>query len=1416
MTKNPLPTLSGTGTANSEVVIYSLAGSVVSGVEYGRGVVGASASFSVTLSRPLPTGATTLVAVTETQGLQGLPSNPRVLTVDTSAPDTFFAEGGVPATPSKETAVTFTFESNEATGITYQCQVVSGSGTTAPSLGWAACSNPYTTTETLADGSTHTIWVKAVDAAENEDPTPARYTWLVDRTRPETGFASGGTPGAYSNLVNPVFIFTSEADARFECILVSLGSAPEPEETDGRWAACTNPYLSPTRTHDTSNTLWVRAKDLAGNVDDTPARFPWTVDLVDPDATIMAPLPDAVNNLTSVSFTFSANESNVFFECSLNGGGFTGCTSGSEFATPELEASFTLLVRARDRAGNVDKTPDRFSWRTDKLPPDTVVHTTIGTLSNASRAGFDFDSPAGDAVGFECILASPMTAPMPIEEDARWAPCAASYQTPELTDNTTYRLWVRAVDAAGNVDATPDSHGWAVDLTPPNTALTEPLPAPVNNLGSVNFTFSSTDNQATFECSLNDGPFTGCTSGSSFATPGEDAQFRFLVRARDTVGNVDPTPAAYSWRTDKLPPDTVVHTTIGTLSNASRAGFDFDSPAGDAVGFECILASSMTAPMPIEGDARWAPCAASYQTPELTDNTTYRLWVRAVDAAGNVDATPDSHGWAVDLTPPNTALTEPLPAPVNNLGSVSFTFSSTDNQATFECSLNDGPFTGCTSGSSFATPGEDAQFRFLVRARDTAGNVDPTPAAYSWRTDKLPPDTVVEALVQDPSNERRARFNLDSPDAAPVGFQCILVGSSSTTAPGEDDANWAACSVSYQTPELTTRTYTLWVRAVDIAGNVDASPARHEWRVDLEPPNTVITEKPVALTREQTAVFQFNSPDVDAVAFQCSYDGTEFRSCASPYILPNSEISIITEGDHTMLIRAVDEAGNWDETPANHNWRVVVAEVETEIVDGPTAVTRQTTAAFEFTSNLSNVDYACQLDSAPREENCATSADPTKTYPNLSEGAHTLRVWAREGSREDPTPEIFDWTIDLTGPVAPVVSSPSMNGAYVNIRRPTFAGRAPESGTIIIRINGDIVGTLEGVVSTVGWTFTRPVDMADGTYELAVSLTDEVGNAGAQTLRTFTLDATKPETRLTVMPPTLTNQSRAVFQFESNEEGSTFECSLNGGMFAACTGANSHEVTVGDATHTFVVRAKDRAGNIADVQGMHIWRVDSLAPVTTIIEMPNADTNVPQAVFRFESDEAPVTFECSIDGAMFDNCPSVYSWDGVPEGEHRIEVRARDEAGNVDATPAVHLWRLDMTPPGVPVVSSPAPDAVVGALTPTFQGSAEPGSEVLLFIDGLDFGSVRVEPSGQWRLTLTRAISEGDHAVSARARDAAGNVGERSGETTFKVDPSINIIREVSSRGGGLSCAAGGQGSAPLLLLGWGGLMLMAARRRRV
>ena len=72
----------------------------------------------------------------------------------------------------------------------------------------------------------------------------------------------------------------------------------------------------------------------------------------------------------------------------------------------------------------------------------------------------------------------------------------------------------------------------------------------------------------------------------------------------------------------------------------------------------------------------------------------------------------------------------------------------------------------------------------------------------------------------------------------------------------------------------------------------------------------------------------------------------------------------------------------------------------------------------------------------------------------------------------------------------------------------------------------------------------------------------------------------------------------------SSEEGATFECTLDGGAFAACV--SPHEVTgLGDGSHTFEVRAIDAAGNVDPTPASHAWTVDATAP--TVVRTGPAD-----------------------------------------------------------------------------------------------------------------------------------------------------------------------------------------------------------------
>jgi hypothetical protein len=80
-----------------------------------------------------------------------------------------------------------------------------------------------------------------------------------------------------------------------------------------------------------------------------------------------------------------------------------------------------------------------------------------------------------------------------------------------------------------------------------------------------------------------------------------------------------------------------------------------------------------------------------------------------------------------------------------------------------------------------------------------------------------------------------------------------------------------------------------------------------------------------------------------------------------------------------------------------------------------------------------------------------------------------------------------------------------------------------------------------------------------------------------------------PETTITKQPKDKTKKKTATFEFTANEPGATFECSLDGKVFAACTSPATFKVKKGK--HTFQVRAKDAGNNVDGTPASDSWKV---------------------------------------------------------------------------------------------------------------------------------------------------------------------------------------------------------------------------------
>jgi hypothetical protein len=333
-------------------------------------------------------------------------------------------------------------------------------------------------------------------------------------------------------------------------------------------------------------------KDFAGNKYGGTLPFVgqfYTVDRTPPSVTIdQAGGQHDPTNAVPIKFRVAFNEpvtglvaSDMSFAGSTAGGDLSASVSGGptiyNVAVSGMTSDGTIVASvvagaAHDAAGN----PSAASTSSDNTvvydtsPPDTSISAHPDDPTSATAALFGFtgsDVGAAGALSFECRL-----------DGGNWSACTSpvSYTGP-LSDGS-HTFAVRAVDAAGNVDASPASFTWSVDATPPDTTITANPANPTNDTGP-SFGFAGTDGQTpaaslTFECELDDGGFTTCTDSKAYSGVPEGSH-TFQVRAIDSVGNVDPSPASFTWTIDTTAPSVTINQAAGQADATSDSPIHF-------------------------------------------------------------------------------------------------------------------------------------------------------------------------------------------------------------------------------------------------------------------------------------------------------------------------------------------------------------------------------------------------------------------------------------------------------------------------------------------------------------------------------------------------------------------------------------------------------------------------------------------------------------------------------------------------------------------------------------------------------------------------------------------------------------------------------------------------------------------------
>ena len=145
------------------------------------------------------------------------------------------------------------------------------------------------------------------------------------------------------------------------------------------------------------------------------------------------------------------------------------------------------------------------------------------------------------------------------------------------------------------------------------------------------------------------------------------------------------------------------------------------------------------------------------------------------------------------------------------------------------------------------------------------------------------------------------------------------------------------------------------------------------------------------------------SADDEGATFECRVDDGDWVECSSPFE-PASDLS---DGEHTISVRATDAVGNTGE-PDSTTFVVDASPPDTTITSGPSGTLYNDPAVFHFESSEPNSTFECRLDGGEW-----LPCESPKTYPaaGLTQGGHTFAVRATDAlGNTDPTPATRSFT----------------------------------------------------------------------------------------------------------------------------------------------------------------------------------------------------------------------------------------------------------------------------------------------------------------------------------------------------------------------------------------------------------------------
>jgi hypothetical protein len=654
------------------------------------------------------------------------------------------------------------------------------------------------------------------------------------------------------------------------------------------------------------------------------------------------------------------------------------------------------------------------------------------------------------------------------------------------------------------------------------------------------------------------------------------------------------------------------------------------------------------------------------------------------------------------------------------------------------------------------------------------------------------------------------------------------------------------------TSALADGTHALTATETDLAGNMSPVSAPYDVVVVMAPPTPAIAGLTAAtdtgssdsdgITSDQTPTVMGTGEAGDSLTV---YDGTQALGTVTvaangTWVLPVT--SPLAAGTHDLTAVQTNLAGY--PSAASAPLPVVIeTSAPAPVVTGLTAatdtgssqtdgITSDTTPTVMGTGEAGAV--VTVSDGMTVLGTATVAADGTWTLAvttPLAAGTHELTATETDQAGNlSPVSGPYQVTIETSAP-APVLTGltpatdtgSSQTDGVTSDTTPTFMGSG-EPGAVVTLYDGTMVIGTTTVASDGSWSLAPTSPLSAGAHMVTATETDQAGNVSpASAPITVTIETAAPAPALTGLTPatdTGSSQTDGITRdtipvlMGTGQAGDTVTLydgtEIIGTTIVGANGSWTLTPTspLADGTHELTATQTDAAGNVSPAS----------APITVVIETSApapAITGLTPAESGGRTDDAtPTVMGTGEPGAvvtLYDGTREIGTvtvgangtWSlpitsPLSDGAHSLTATQTDPAGNLSPPSAPLAVDVEM-PPVRPAITGITPASDTGVIgdgmtsdrEPVLVGTAAAGSLVTIFDGTTAIGTVTADAAGQWRFTPATGLSDGEHAFSAIATDAAGVSSARSAILSIDIVPTTDttIPGQVWLGGGGQSFA---------------------------